>query len=235
VETEAQSGPPGVHGMLPERPRRLGPEEIDEVFAGVVDAGHRQILAMVYSITGDFHAAEEVTQDAFLKLHDHLHRKRVDRRLISWLRSVARNAALDLLRAQRRNPGTVPLEEVREAADAPAVQPDQRELAGHVSRILTKLPKRKRLIFEMRAIDNLPYYDIALAAGCSSAAAMKEFERTATQIRRTLRRENASGDATGKEHASGQAVAPVSAPDVPGPSREADARPRQTVENAPLP
>ncbi len=68
------------------------------------------LFAFVRSIVGHHHDAEDVTQNLFAKLPDAL--KRYEERetaFAAWLFRVARNAALDHIRARRQ----VPVEEVR--------------------------------------------------------------------------------------------------------------------------
>src|SRR4026209_2424781 len=71
------------------------------------------VLAYVRSILGDHHAAEDVTQNVFAKLMGAIQRyeERGAIPFAGWIMRVARNAALDYLRARRQ----IPVEEVRAA------------------------------------------------------------------------------------------------------------------------
>src|SRR4051794_11532198 len=67
---------------------------------------HRRHAALVFTVAARFvdpSAAEEVVQDVFMTLwrkHDHFDPKRGA--LATWLRQLARHAALNVLRRQRR-------------------------------------------------------------------------------------------------------------------------------------
>lgn len=91
-----------------------------------------------WHLTRDRQLAEDVTQEAFIRVFRFLDGFRGDRRFGSWLFSIVRNCAIDALRAQQRLP--LPLDEsmsVRSVTDAAArveldaalrsVSPDHRE------------------------------------------------------------------------------------------------------------
>src|SRR3954451_21410515 len=85
--------------------------------AGDIDALHYiyaryadSVLGYVRSIVSDHHEAEDVTQNVFAKLITAI--RKYERRNVpfsAWILRVARNAALDYVRARR----AVPFEEVR--------------------------------------------------------------------------------------------------------------------------
>jgi RNA polymerase sigma-70 factor (ECF subfamily) len=73
-----------------------------------------EVQRYVASFVGDRHEAEDITQDVFLKLMRVIGKyTQRDVPFISWLRRVARNAALDHLRSRR----LVPVSEDRGGED----------------------------------------------------------------------------------------------------------------------
>src|SRR5215211_9507475 len=68
------------------------------------------VVAFVRSLVRDHFEAEDITQSVFAKLHVAIRRyEERDVAFSAWLFRVARNAALDYLRARRQ----IPVEEVR--------------------------------------------------------------------------------------------------------------------------
>jgi RNA polymerase sigma-70 factor (ECF subfamily) len=184
----------GIFARLPQRPRRLDIREAEILFPILLDACQLSIQALVRDITGDHHTAQEITQDAFLKLHYHLNHKRIDCRLIAWLRQVARNAALNHCRHRDRRPASLPIDAAAQTPAGVSLSDDQREQVRHISQLLTRLPERKRVVMELRALDGLTFEQVGEVAGCSTESAKKLFARTAAGIRASLATDCTSGD-----------------------------------------
>lgn len=91
---------------------------------GPVDVGAlaREHAGVVWrfatGMLGDADAAEEVTQDTFLRAHRARDSFRGEASPLTWLLSIARNVCVDRLR--RRSPQSVPLDAVPEGALRPA-------------------------------------------------------------------------------------------------------------------
>ena len=110
----------------------------------------------VRSIVRDHHETEDVTQSVFLKLISMCHSyepRRVP--FAAWLLRVARNAAVDSLRANR----AVPSDDVRavdEGRDYAAFE--QREA---LKRALARVPHEQREVLVLRYVAGLPPREIA--------------------------------------------------------------------------
>ncbi|MTI94272.1 MAG: RNA polymerase sigma factor [Firmicutes bacterium] len=73
-------------------------------------SNYRLVFSFIYRMTGDYHLAEDLTQEVFIKALAALASYRMDGRFDSWLLSIASNRVKDHWRGQRRRP-TVPLSE----------------------------------------------------------------------------------------------------------------------------
>ncbi|RYG13326.1 MAG: RNA polymerase sigma factor [Burkholderiales bacterium] len=74
----------------------------DQAFALLYQAHAKAIHALAYRLTGNAAAAEDVTQETFLKMFGFLSGLRSDTPLRPWLKRVAANAAIDRLRREQR-------------------------------------------------------------------------------------------------------------------------------------
>ncbi len=63
----------------------------DTAFAELVKKYHKQVHALVWRKIGDFHFAEEITQDTFLKAYKKLDTLKKPQRFASWLYVIATN------------------------------------------------------------------------------------------------------------------------------------------------
>ncbi len=63
----------------------------DSAFAELVEKYQKQVHALVWRKIGDFHIAEEITQDTFLKAYQKLGTLKKPQRFVSWLYVIASN------------------------------------------------------------------------------------------------------------------------------------------------
>ncbi len=73
-----------------------------EAFRALFERKHRRVYLIAYQILGNPSQAEEVVQDVFLALWQHLDRYRPRFAVDTWLTRIATNRAIDVWRAQRR-------------------------------------------------------------------------------------------------------------------------------------
>src|SRR3954453_21671172 len=85
----------------------------------------RRFLADLFR---DGSAADEATQETFVRAHARIRTLEEGDRLSSWLLGIARRVFLEQLRRRRRDPDPLPEEEPREGATAPT--PEAALLAG---------------------------------------------------------------------------------------------------------
>src|SRR5262245_26888384 len=145
-----------------EPPRR---ETIEELFAAL----ESPLLSYAQRLAGDLAAAEDIVQDAFMKLHAQFDEVREPRR---WLYRTVHNGALNL----RRKVGKiVPLQQPSDdeggAQDTtdPQLLPDEQivrlEGIGLVRLSLETLDERSREIVRLKFNENLSYREISAKTG----------------------------------------------------------------------
>lgn len=119
--------------------------------AALYDRYGRLVFSMALRIVHDRGAAEEVTQDVFLRCWRNLDRYQPSQgSLVSWLLSIAHNRAIDELRSRRGKNAR------REISDE-ALQPqaaidagfDDALLRGEVQQALAELPAAQREVIEL--------------------------------------------------------------------------------------
>jgi RNA polymerase sigma-70 factor (ECF subfamily) len=143
-------------------------ETIEELF----EALESPLLSYALRLTGERSLAEDIVQEAFMKLHAHFAEVREPRH---WLYRTAHNLALN----HKRNANKiVPLDGVgadskaqREAAD-PQPFPDEQiarwEGIGLVRLSLNALDERSRELIRLKFHENLSYKEISARTGLTS-------------------------------------------------------------------
>jgi RNA polymerase sigma-70 factor (ECF subfamily) len=147
---------------------------------------------IAYRMVGDAHEAEDIVQEACLRLWDHAPRLAQRHpagtpagaalRLSGWLKRVVTNLAFDRLRAGRRISG----EEVPERADdAPladaSIETEQRDASTRA--LVLALPERQRAAIVLTYYEELPNAEAAEAMDMN----IKAFESLLHRARASLR------------------------------------------------
>ncbi|MCS6816018.1 MAG: sigma-70 family RNA polymerase sigma factor [Blastocatellia bacterium] len=156
----------------------------------------RRIYSLAYRFTGNRAAAEDLTQEVFLRLYRAL--EQYDPRegdLANWLMRVARNLIIDDYRRRARTP----TEEGEDLADHehhlradergdPQVQIERRELSELIHAALAKLSPELRTCVILRDLEGLSYQEIAELLQIPEGTVKSRINRGRLELARVLRR-----------------------------------------------
>jgi RNA polymerase sigma-70 factor (ECF subfamily) len=138
--------------------------------------------------------AEEIMQEAFLRLHGALRHGRRVKDVRAWVFRVARNLWIDHLRDRQRY--STQLQDDGEGSSEAAQSdsgrdPEQRMLQRERIRLIEnevrRLPELQRSCLRLKA-QGLPYHEIAAALGISMTAAVDCVRQAVKRIRRRFSR-----------------------------------------------
>jgi RNA polymerase sigma-70 factor (ECF subfamily) len=175
------------------RPRRVVAPCLEDAIAsakaGDVSALHYlyvrfadDVYGYIRSIVRDTHEAEDITQNVFAKLMTAIVRYEPrDVPFAAWILRVARNAALDHIRARRQ----IPFEEVRTDDNG------HEELGADRSRALrdalARLPEDQREVLVLRHLAGLAPTEIARRLGKTDGAVHGLHHRGRSALKQALR------------------------------------------------
>lgn len=144
--------------------RRSAEGDLD-AFERLVELKRERVFWIACHIVGDRELARDVTQEVFLRLYRVIRRFRSGGRFDAWLRRIATNLSIDLLRHERPHRETAALEDVREGAggrESPAGDTVRRRDIRRIFVTLSSLLSRKqRLAFVLREIEGLSTGEVA--------------------------------------------------------------------------
>jgi RNA polymerase sigma-70 factor (ECF subfamily) len=139
------------------------------------------VFGYVLAILRDEHDAEDVTSEVFARLPRALHHYKVSATpFAAWLLRVARNAALDHLRAQR----SVPLAEVHASGETAAHL--TRERLQGLTAAFAALPEDQRQVMLLRLVAGLTPAEVAEQLGRSVDAIHALQHRARRRLRADL-------------------------------------------------
>jgi RNA polymerase sigma-70 factor (sigma-E family) len=145
---------------------------------------YRSLLRLVALLVDDSATAEDVVQDAFVKLHRAWSRVRTIDDAPAYLRSIAMNTARSRLRrrlvSERHQPEV--RRDDRSAEDDIVVREDQRDIVSAVR----ALPRRQRECVALRYYLGLSEAEIAAALGISPGSVKSHTHRAMAALASTL-------------------------------------------------
>jgi RNA polymerase sigma-70 factor (ECF subfamily) len=139
----------------------------------------KPLVNFLLRYVGERHVAEDLFQETFVRVVRGLASFRPDAALSTWIYTIARNLALDHLKARRRHRETpldaastesggkvIPFSDVLRAATVPpAERAEAVEDERRVAEALGKLSPAKREALVLRVYAGLPYADVARVVG----------------------------------------------------------------------
>jgi RNA polymerase sigma-70 factor (ECF subfamily) len=164
----------------------------DEAFRLIFERYARPVISFIYDMVGERALAEELMQETFVRGYKNLRTLRDETKLSTWLFGIARNVALESLRAKKRTGRQLELDDplVKGLRDA-GVPPDDdlinKEMHQAIHAALRELDEDKRLVFALKVFQQQSYEEIALITGFSMAKLKTDLHRARVEMRRLLR------------------------------------------------
>lgn len=169
-------------------------------FGKLVEQYQARAFAVAIRIVRDPHEAEELVQEAFLRVHRGLQRFNGRSSFSTWLHRIVKNLALDVVRRPRFDDSehafsrlsTVAREEAESLFVSRVDGADpfeclvRREAAGHLQEALGKLPSYHRDVVLMCAIEELSYDEMARAMKVSRGTIMSRLFHARKKLRYAL-------------------------------------------------
>lgn len=172
-------------------------------FEDLVGRLQDRVYGLAYRMLGEPHDAEDVAQQTFLSLVEHLRDFREESTVAAWVLRIAANHALKLLRKRRGLP-TVPLtdpggpdegysdvphpEVIAPWRDDPADLAGRREVRELIDRALAELDDKYRAVFVLRDVEGFSVKEAADLLGLSEANVKVRLLRARLALREKLTR-----------------------------------------------
>ncbi len=152
---------------------------------------YRYILRLVRNAS----LADDLTQETFLRVHQHLGELKDAAALEAWLYRIATNVSYDRLRRREPAGPALPVLNTEEGGSAPivedgALRPDQlleqKEMGDCVMRFLTELPDGHRQVLLLHDLQGYTDPEIAQMLGLSLENVKIRLHRARTKLRTAL-------------------------------------------------
>lgn len=135
-----------------------------EAFGQLVQRYERRLVRVITRFVHDGDLAEDLAQETFLRVYEHLSEFDPSRRFSPWMFRIGVNLALDhYRRRKRRGWGFLFSDRSPEKWVEPAIADPapQRELRQEVRQVIEQLPQRYRTVLVLRDLENFSTSEIA--------------------------------------------------------------------------
>jgi RNA polymerase sigma-70 factor (ECF subfamily) len=146
------------------------------------------VIRLARSLVGDEHQAEDVAQQAWLRIHQNLGQFDPAKGSFSaWALRITRNLSLNALRAGGRSPIRILTSVPEPACDAdPSHQAVLREQFALLDDALAKLPAEQRSAWSLSELEGLSQAEIAMIEGIPEGTVKSRVSRAKQSLRNLL-------------------------------------------------
>jgi RNA polymerase sigma-70 factor (ECF subfamily) len=113
----------------------------EPAFRELIRRYERPVFSLIYRMVRDSTAAEDLAQDAFIKVLNHLDKYRPEFKFSSWLFKIANNVAIDHLR--RRTLSTVSIDGSPHAVTASEIEATRFDVADEGESALDEIASKE--------------------------------------------------------------------------------------------
>ncbi len=165
-----------------------------EAFKLLYDLYAKKVYNLAYRMLGSIEEAEDVTQEVFVTVYQHLADFKGWSKFSTWLYKIAFNASL---KYRKRRPGwrirslhdTDVREEIeKEASRGLEAGMDKAWIREEVQKALDKLPIKYKSMLLLKEIEGLSYAEIAAVIGCSEGTVASRLNRARKLMEKQMRR-----------------------------------------------
>ena len=171
---------------------RLTLDGDEKAFAKLVEKYQKPVQAIVWRKIGDFHIAEEITQDVFLKAYQKLGSLKKPQSFASWLYVSASRRCLAWQRKKRLP--TIPFDETKSTEDQDAtysqyfIEENQRiseeTQRDVVKTLLAKLPESERTVITLHYFSEMSSSEIGAFLGVSANTIRSRLRRAQQRLQK---------------------------------------------------
>lgn len=159
-----------------------------EAFGALVERYRDNVYRLTYRMCGNPYDADEAAQEAFVAAWRALPNFRGDAKFSTWLYRLATNAAIDLMRREKRHHTGAESEmpDIADDRESPQESVERTEQQEAVQQALSALSEEYREILLLRYMEELDYSEIAEALHLPSGTVKSRINRAKAALKSAL-------------------------------------------------
>lgn len=155
----------------------------ETVFKEIFESLSTSICNLFYYKCGNLQQAEDLTQEAFLRLWKSC-AKVVPAKAKGFLFRVANNLLLDQIKHQKVVIAFQQQKQKAETLESPEFLYEKEEFQQRLEKAIADLPEKNRVVFLMNRIDKLTYQEIGDRLGITKKAVEKRMSKALIELRK---------------------------------------------------
>jgi len=162
----------------------LNPKTQNAAFQKLLRDYQRPLYNQIRNIVLNHDDTDDVLQNTFVKVFQHLKNFKGDSKLFSWMYRIATNEAITFINQKSRRNGTT-----SEAMQTRIVENlkaddyfDGSEIQIKLQKAIVLLPQKQQLVFKMRYYDEIKYEDMSEILGTSVGALKASYHHAVKKI-----------------------------------------------------
>ena len=164
----------------------------ENAFAQLVRKYQKQVHALAWRKVGDFHVAEEITQDTFLRVYKKLSTLKDPNRFAGWLYRIAArqcHAWLRKKRLQMQSLDDTDIDLIEKTTYSQYIAEEQERAAteaqrGVVQRLLARLPESERTVVTLHYFGEMTCEEISRFLGVSASTVKSRLRRARLRLKK---------------------------------------------------
>ena len=159
-----------------------------EAFGALVEQYRDNVYRLAYRMCGNAYDADEAAQEAFVAAWRALPNFRGDAKFSTWLYRLTTNAAIDVMRREKRHQtvGDGEMMELADDADSPQETVERTEQQEAVQKALATLSEEYREVLLLRYMEELDYAEIAEVLQLPSGTVKSRINRAKAALKTAL-------------------------------------------------
>ena len=148
-------------------------EVVKKIVSELARRHHRRLVSFLYGMVRDQTTAEDLAQEAFVRIYRHAREYKPIAKFETWLFTIGRNLALNEMRDRKKRPTLVLNEKSKDTSEAEAVsriagadapppeEASRAEAALELRRAIDELPEAFRVVLVLCDLEQLTYQECA--------------------------------------------------------------------------
>ena len=157
----------------------------NKAFDVIIYRYEKAVLNYIYKFVGNFHQAEEISQEAFFRVYKYALKFDTKRRFSTWLYKIANNLCIDQLRKKKDE--TLDVTELKLASkDNTEKAIENLELQDKVKKAIQNLSESHRSVLILKHYQGMSYQEIGEILGCPLGTVKSRMHYALTELKKIL-------------------------------------------------
>jgi RNA polymerase sigma-70 factor, ECF subfamily len=145
------------------------------------------LFGLAYRYTYNAAAAEDLTQDIFVKVFINLSLLDNDKAFIGWIYRVAVNTCLSYLRSNRKVfKRSVPFDDLAGVLNDKDALADEKMMSHSLEEAISKLPTKLKSVFLLHDVQGFKHKEIATILSCSTGTSKSQLFKARNKLKKYL-------------------------------------------------